>query len=101
MAPRTAKQQYWLEQLQQADAFDGSIAEYARQQGISAQDLYRWRNLLRKRDINQASSKTVFTEVIQPSFSGPCLTLHLGNAQMVFQSLPQAQWLASLIAAHE
>lgn len=101
MASLTIKQQHWSEQLQRAEAFGGTIADYARQQGIPAQDLYRWRNLLRKREITQSSSQTVFTEVTQSSFSGPCLTLHLGKAQMVFQSLPQAQWLASLIAAHE
>lgn len=100
MPTLTAKQQYWAEHLQQADSFDGSLAEYARMQGVSAQHLYQWRNILRKREITQVASETVFTEVTRSGFDGSSLTLQLGNAQMTFQSLPDTQWLANLIAAH-
>ena len=38
--PLTEKQQYWSIQVQNAEAFDGSIADYARSQGVSQQTLY-------------------------------------------------------------
>lgn len=97
----TAKQQYWSQHLLQADSFEGSLADYARSQGLSAQHLYQWRNVLRKREITQVATKTVFTEVTRSGFAGPSLTLHLGAAQMVFGSLPDVRWLSQLIAAHE
>lgn len=99
--PLTAKQQLWSQHLEQADEFDGSLADYARSQGLSAQNLYQWRNVLRKREITQVATKTVFTEVSQPVFTQPSLTLQLGPAQMRFSALPDAQWLARLITAHE
>jgi hypothetical protein len=56
-APLTNKQQYWSMQLQDAEAFDGGIAEYARSQGVSTQTLYRWRHCLRQPDVLQTSTK--------------------------------------------
>lgn len=99
--PLTSKQQYWSQHLEQADHFDGSLADYARSQGLSAQHLYQWRNVLRKREITEVATKTVFTEVTRSGFAGPSLTLQLGSAQMAFGSLPDAAWLRQLIAAHE
>ena len=69
-APLTNKQQYWSMQLQNAEAFDGSFAEYARSQGVSTQTLYRWRHCLRQRDVLQTSTKTVFTQVVSAALAG-------------------------------
>ena len=93
----TAKQQYWSQQLEQADNFDGSLADYAHDRGLSAQTLYRWRNVLRKRETTQVPPKTVFTEVSQPTFARPSLTLRLGSAQLMFSALPEARWLANFL----
>lgn len=97
----TAKQQYWSQHLEQADHFDGSLADYARSQGLSAQHLYQWRNVLRKREITEVATKTVFTEVTRSGCAGPSLTLQLGTAQLVFDALPDVVWLRQLITAHE
>jgi len=97
----TTKQQFWSHHLEQADCFEGSLANYAKSQGLSAQNLYQWRNVLRKREITQVATKTVFTEVSQPAFARPSLTLQLGKTQLVFSALPDVQWLANLIAAHD
>jgi transposase-like protein len=56
--PLTNKQQYWSTQLEKAEAFDGSIADYARSQGVSKQTLYRWRHCLRQREVAPLWSKT-------------------------------------------
>jgi len=95
--PLTAKQHYWSQHLEQADIFDGSLADYARSQGLSAQHLYQWRTVLRKRELTQVATRTVFTEVTQPSFARPSLLLHLGPAQLEFATLPDPAWLAQII----
>ena len=98
MSTFTEKQQYWCEQLQRADSFDGSLADFARHQGIKAQTLYQWRSALRKREITQVASQTVFTEVAQSSFAAPGLVMYLGDAQLVFSVLPDPRWLGGLLA---
>jgi len=99
--PLTAKQQLWSEHLQQAEQFEGSLAEYARSHNLLAQNLYQWRNVLRKKEMASPATKTVFAEVSPPTFSRPSLTLQMGAAQLVFSTLPDSQWLAQLIAAHD
>jgi len=63
MPTLTAKQQYWSNQLQQTDAFDGTIADYARHSGIPAKTLYQWCGILRQREVASAD-KAVFAEVV-------------------------------------
>ena len=93
----TAKQQFWSRHLQQADAFDGSMADYARQQDLPVQSLYQWRNTLRKREITQVATQSVFTEITQTTLAAPSLTLYLGKAQLVFAGLPDPAWLSRVI----
>jgi hypothetical protein len=103
MPTLTAKQQYWSNHLQQADAFDGTIADYARHTEIPAKTLYQWRGILRQREAARIH-KPVFAEVT-PELATPALTcsltLQLGQAQLQFHHLPDSAWLAQLIAAHE
>jgi hypothetical protein len=96
--PLTSKQQYWSTQLQNAEAFDGSIADYARSQGVSTQTLYRWRDCLRQRDVSQTSTKTVFTQVVSTALPGSSLTLAVGDTKLTFSRLPDPQWLAHFLS---
>lgn len=99
MSKLTAKQQYWSEQLLQADAFDGSLAQYAQAQNIPAQTLYRWRSYFSQTSITERESRTVFTQVVSTPIPGPCLKLLIGNIQLQFGRLPDPQWLAEFMAA--
>ena len=103
MTALTAKQQYWADHLQKADAFDGSVADYCRHHGLPAKTLYQWRGILRQRK-DATSSKPVFAEVM-PESAMPelphSLTLQLGQVQLQFHSLPDTAWLARLIATHD
>jgi transposase-like protein len=63
MSPLINKQQCWST-FQNTKAIDGSITDYARSQGVSMQILYRWYHCLRRRDVSQASSRMVFTQVV-------------------------------------
>jgi hypothetical protein len=37
--PITKRQQHWLDHIRAADAFDGSIADYARSEGLKPKEL--------------------------------------------------------------
>lgn len=104
MPTLTTKQQYWSNQLQQADAFDGTIADYARHTEIPAKTLYQWRGILRQRSADR-TSKPAFTEVVREATMKPVtglgLSLQLGTAQLQFHSMPDPAWLAQLITAHD
>ena len=99
MPKLTEKQQYWSEQLQQADSFDGSLAEYAQTQNISAQTLYRWRSYFKQASISNRNAKPLFTQVVNTSMPDVCIKLNIDHVQLQFTRLPDPQWLAALISA--
>lgn len=99
MSKLTAKQQYWSEQLSQADSFEGSLAQYAQTQNIPAQTLYRWRSYFRQFSIIEHNSKTTFTQVVNTPAPDFCIKLKQGSLQLEFTRLPNPQWLADLISA--
>jgi len=101
MPKLTEKQQYWSEQLLRADAFDGSLAAYAKTQSISAQTLYRWRSYFRHPTTTTSEAKTIFTQVVNASIPDACIKLTLGNIQLHFTRLPDPQWLAELISVSD
>jgi transposase-like protein len=96
--PLTNKQKYWSTQLKNAEAFDGSITDYARSQGVSKKTLYRWRHCLRQREVSQSTTKTVFTQVVSASFPSSSLTLAMTDAKLTFTRLPDPQWIAQLLS---
>ncbi len=98
MSKLTEKQQYWSEQLSQADSFEGSLAQYAQSQNIPAKTLYRWRSYFRQSSIIEHTSKTVFTQVVNTPISDSCIKLIHGSIQLEFTRLPNPQWLAEFIA---
>jgi len=93
----TEKQQYWSTQVQNTEAFDGSIAD-SRSQGVSQQTLYRWRHCLRQREVSQTTTKTVFTQVVSSSLPGSILALAVGDAKLTFSRLPESHWLAQFLS---
>ena len=101
MPKLTAKQQYWSEHLLRADAFDGSLAAYAKTQSISAKTLYRWRSYFRHTTTTTSEAKTMFTQVVNTSMPDAGIKLTLGNIQLHFMRLPDPQWLAALISASD
>ena len=49
--PITERQQFWLDHIQAADTFDGSIADYARSEGLKPKELYSWKGILARRGL--------------------------------------------------
>lgn len=99
MAKATAKQTYWAEHLVQAEAYSGSLAEYAQTQNISVQTLYRWRHYFKDLPASDPSTQPLFTQVLTAPVSAVCITLQVDNIQLQFARLPDPRWLAELIAA--
>lgn len=95
LAPR---HQFWSDKLQEAEQFDGSLAEFARQHNIPAKKLYQWRSTLRSK-ITNVTQETRFTRVVTNNSGGvAALTIVLPNAKLQFNSLPDSQWLAELLS---
>ena len=99
MSNITAKQTYWSEHLAQADAFGGSLAQYAQTQSIPVQTLYRWRHHFKHSPTDEPKGNPVFTQVHTSAVSDACITLQVGNTQLQFTRLPDPQWLAEFMAA--
>jgi hypothetical protein len=49
--PITERQRYWLDHIQAAEAFVGSIADYARSKGLKPKELYSWKGILVRRGL--------------------------------------------------
>ena len=100
MPELTAKQHYWSEHLKQADAFEGSVAQYAKAQNLPVKSLYRWRNYFNKNTAAKltAEARPAFTQVVSAPPADSPLKLTLGNTQLEFARLPNPQWLVQLIA---
>jgi hypothetical protein len=49
--PITERQQYWLDHIRAAEAFDGSVADYARSEGLKPKELYSWKGILARRGL--------------------------------------------------
>jgi len=93
----TEKQHYWSEQLQRAENSGDSLADYARANHIDPQKLYQWRSALKKQTISSVTTKTHFAQVVSSGVEP--LTVHFPAAQLSFNTLPDAHWLATLITA--
>lgn len=69
--PITERQQFWLDHVRAAEDFDGSIADYARSEGLKPKELYSWKGILDRRgllsDEAPADNNGGFVRVIAPS----------------------------------
>ncbi len=79
----TERQQHWLDHIQAAEAFDGSIADYARSAGLKPKELYSWKGILARRgllgDAVADENSGGFVRVIAPGRSlGMSLVLKNG-----------------------
>ena len=98
--PLTKKQHYWSEILESADRSELSLAEFARQHQIVANDLYRWRSQLKKITQPTDSPSASFTQVVASYPATISLSIHLPQAQLQFATLPPPEWLAQWLRHH-
>ena len=68
--PTTERQQYWLNHIRAAAASDGSIADYARSEGLKPKELCSWKGILARRGLlgdAARGNKSGFVRVIAPA----------------------------------
>ena len=64
----TERQQHWLNHIKAADGYDGSVADYARAEGLTPKELYQWKTILTRRSLLPGKkSSTDFVQVVTPS----------------------------------
>jgi hypothetical protein len=78
MLKLTAKQKYWSEKLLKADAFEGSLGQYAQTQNIPVQALYYWRSYLKRSSATEPKTKPAFTQVVSAPVTDCCVRLQIG-----------------------
>ena len=89
---------FWAEHLEQIERREMSIAAYARENDISAGSLYVWRGKLRA-DRSSVVSQVRFAEIITSAPAPSSLLLvRIGEVTLEFDALPDATWLAELLA---
>ena len=100
----TTKQQFWLNHIQNAEKFDGSLNQYAIQYDLKRQDIYRWRNQLRTQGIMASLEKDSkemtpsFAKVVSsPTMNNAGFNLRFGSLSISTANFPDPKWLAELI----
>ena len=87
---------FWSAHLINLERRDISVAEYARENDLSAQSLYGWRG--RQRQSVAASPRRRFAEFVSvPPVRAVGVRVLLGGAALEFDELPDAAWLATLL----
>lgn len=99
----TERQQYWLDHIRAAAAFDGNLAEYARSAGLKPKELYSWKGILGSRGLlDEAATPRAsgFVRVIAPARpSGVSLVLPNGVRLDCHGELGPEQLEAMILAA--
>lgn len=75
----TERQQDWLDHIKAAEDFDGSVADYARAEGLRPKELYQWKTILTRRGL--LAGKKASTDFVQ--VMGPPRSVQSARASLV------------------
>ena len=98
----TERQQYWLDHVQAANVFDGSVADYARAHDLTPKELYQWKTILTRRGLLPGKKRrSDFVQVVTPSSVSPTgVSLVLPNGvRLEFGGELGSEQVSSLVAA--
>lgn len=97
----TERQQYWLDQIRAANAFEGSIADYARAEGLTPKELYQWKTILTRRGLLPAKKiRSDFVPVATKPVRSGVVSLVLPNGVRVeFDGELRSEQIHSLVTA--
>lgn len=100
----TSRQRYWLEHIRAAMAGGGTVAEYAKQHGLSIAGLYNAKSVLSRlgalrQERGEAATERFVTVRIKPSRGEPmrCELKHGSGWTLIVTELPSAAWLRALV----
>ena len=100
----TERQQYWLDHIQAADEFEGTLVAYAKAESLKVKDLYQWKTLLARRGIidGKAAKQKAFVPVRETTNSTEvALVLPNGVRIEIIGSIDADNVKALVIAASE
>ena len=103
----TKKQILWLQHIRNSQQFNGTLKLFAEQNDLKLNDLYRWRNSLRKKGLIVEPKKPPMTEprfakvFRSPVTNSASIQLRLGDLVISANQFPEPDWLAKLIHALE
>jgi len=95
--PRTDKQRYWAQILEQADSSGETLADYARANNLSIQTLYQWRSTLKKQSPSKGLTPPIHFSKVVTADSNATLSVELNGVRLRFDRLPEVHWLGALI----
>ena len=102
----TDTERFWSSHLAAIERCGASVAEYAREHGLSAQSLYGWRRRL----AGQAVPVSFAEVLVTPTSTAPetpvlesaaALSIAPGTTHLLFPELPPPAWLAEFLAARD
>ena len=75
------------------------MTEFANANQLKPQELYRWRNQLKKYTQQAEQSTAQFTQVVTAHYSAtPLLSISIAQAKLNFDSLPDPDWLVKVLS---
>jgi len=97
----TERQQHWLDHIKAADSFDGSVADYARAEGLTPKELYQWKTILTRRGLLPAKKiRSDFVPVATRPVRSGVVSLVLPNGVRVeFDGELRSEQMHSLVTA--
>jgi hypothetical protein len=97
----TERQQHWLDHIKAADDFDGSVADYARAEGLTPKELYQWKTILTRRGLlpNKKTRSDFVPVAITPVRSGVVSLVFLNGVRLEFDGELGSEQMHSLVTA--
>ena len=96
----TKRQQHWLDHLKAAKTYDGSVADYARAEGLTPKELYQWKTILRRRGLIAGKAKpSAFVPVRQADTAGKAALVLPNGARLELSGTIDASTIKALILA--
>jgi hypothetical protein len=97
----TEQQRHWLNHIKAADAFDGSVADYVRAEGLTPKELYLWKAILTRRGLLPGKkTRSDFVPVaITPGRSGVVSLVLPNGVRLEFDGELRSEQMHSLVTA--
>lgn len=97
----TERQQFWLDHIQAAEAFNGTLVEYAKVEGLKVKDLYQWKTLLVRRGVmsGRSAQPKAFVAVRESTAASMAALLLPNGVRIEFSGAVDAETIQSLVTA--
>ncbi len=97
----TERQQYWLDHILAAEAFNGTLVEYAGVESLKVKDLYQWKTLLVRRGVmsGKAGKPKAFVAVRESVTASKATLLLPNGVRIEVSGAVDGETIQSLVTA--